>query len=1452
MRSIWITALFCVALAGPAHAGALAGAIAAISAKITTSALLGVALRLVGSVGLSLIQQRRAKKARKKSGEIGLQVNATTRGGTESETTVIGRYATKGHLSYHNSHGKNNMYYQVVIELGGIPGIDLRRVAIDGVWSDLGSDLHPDYGRPILAKRDGLVDHAWLRFHDGTQALADPVLVAKYAVREDIPWSADHIGTGIPYAIVTMKVSSKVFPNGASDLRFEVDGVPLYDPRRDSSAGGIGAQRWEDPATWGQTRNPAVMVYNILRGIRITDAWVWGGEAEAEDLPLWNWVPAMDAADLDVGGRPQFEAGLEIRFADDEPNAVIEDLLASCSGQLAEFGGFFYIQLGEPELPVAWVTDDDILTSDDATKDPFPEPLEIYNRITTTYVSPGAIWNAATLDMIRKPEWEAEDGVPRTFALELPAVFSAAQAGQLAEAALSDNRRWRRHAWPLPPDYANLRPLNTIIADSDWNGYEAKLFEVTEVALDLHRLTSVISLRERDPLDFTINPALEIPDIAPRLPGPFPDAASLTGFAARAVTLANADGTMRRVAIEVTWDGDIEGTVSAIVIEAQIAATLEEAWQGPVPDIASGRFLIQPLLPNTVYRLRARPIASNRDGVWTAWVQVTTDDVRFSVEDVSTEFRTRVETAFERHDAVLGEDGVPLAVTDMLNHVRAALGPGLLPNLPPLPDVPGLPGIPPPPDGPVDARVERVERAVDIEMPRNAARDEAIETLAGAVTTSLLKAERLESLVADAGIFVEPESGRVRIEATGFSGEAQFIVDALNAEVTTRVTYAAMNEAIALAQFDPSQIADLQDVFFRLSTVETSADAQAGAITSLTETLTVDGGVVTMATVSGRLDSLEGEIVDKVSVTQFDGLQTTVDEAVQTLSGFDGARFQTLLTSSAVLQEGVDALAELTLAQVLDQHRRDAAQREAVAFARQDMWARADATDEAVAGLRVDLGVTFEDAHALIQQEANVRASETEALGETVDQIAVALNGQAEDVAGVAAALDDTSARVTQAEDGLDAVSRTTRANNVGIGLVAEDAASVDLRALLDDHATRRALRAGVAQVRQDTQAIVEEDRLALARTREELTVAIGQNDAKITETNTALATEAQARAEQVLELDARLTATEAGVDGAASAIGSLSATVTQQGDVITSVAARTTTLETTIDTPTTGLSARLATVEATKVTAAGAVAAVNQTISASYGDLAAMAEATAFAEATADGIASGYVWRLNGENLLEAVSVADGTGGPVSTFRIAADFVQITGLAQIDTAVLADLAADNAFISNLKVTNANIEGHIQSDNYAQGQSGWIIRQTGEAEFNGPVISRNIIVAEGTVTPGVITVPDNPSQFEWQTRWEQLFVPTGVAVPLRGVWMPSDAVYIARAAFDGEVSALGGITGLDEYWEVTAEVMHAARWLGPQELRLHLQLKSKGVHRFHAPGDTNASGLIRWVVYKIT
>ena len=183
----------------------------------------------------------------------------------------------------------------------------------------------------------------------------------------------------------------------------------------------------------------------------------------------------------------------------------------------------------------------------------------------------------------------------------------------------------------------------------------------------------------------------------------------------------------------------------------------------------------------------------------------------------------------------------------------------------------------------------------------------------------------------------------------------------------------------------------------------------------------------------------------------------------------------------------------------------------------------------------------------------------------------------------------------------------------------------------------------------------------------------------------------------------------------------------------------------------------RIETIEGSYVDANGAISAVEQRISAEYGDLEALASATAFAEAGLDGIAAGYVWKVNGQSLLELVSVQYGTGGPVSTFKIAADYVQITGIAQIDSAVLQSLTTESAFINNLTVGTINYAdgsvqtGKIQADAatvYGIGGSGAVTNNSATpTEVVNFTLATDVVTGLGVLGAAQIRLDDVAGNF---------------------------------------------------------------------------------------------------------
>lgn len=628
---------FVLVCAGPAEAApvltALGGVIASVTKAIAGSVLLQFIARTALSMGLSALARALAPKPR----QPGITTETTTSGGTTPQKFPLGIYATGGQLvappmSYGSAGKTPRAYLVYVIALSAVPGIALSRVIINDDYAALGAP-GASWGRPVTGD---LADHAWVDFRDGTQSAAHADLLAAFGSDPDRPWTSDMIGPGVAYAVCRFKYNRELF-NGLPAVRFEVTGIPLYDPREDVTVGGSGPQRWDNPATWAPSDNPVVMIYNILRGITLPDGEVWGGECAAEDLPFANWAAGMNECDLpvddgDEGSEPQYRAGFEVAI-EDEPAAVIEELLKTCSGQIAEMGGVWTIRVGAPGLSVLTISDDDILRSREQELDPFPGLADTWNGITATYPEPESLWEAKEAPARYSTEWEAADGGRRRTAdLQLPACPWATQVQRLMASFIADERRFRRHRLTLPPEAAILGPLDTIAWTSVRNGYTTKLFEISGLTDSLMTMHQSIQIRERDADDFEVGPYLPAEPGQPGITRPV--ATSVPGWAVSPAILT--DGAQdRRPALQIAWDPEGCEDATGIQWEVRLSGGTDAILTGTHGAISAGFLRIaEGVLAGTVYEARARLIV-DRPVNWTAWTAVTAPAVLYGLVDLN-------------------------------------------------------------------------------------------------------------------------------------------------------------------------------------------------------------------------------------------------------------------------------------------------------------------------------------------------------------------------------------------------------------------------------------------------------------------------------------------------------------------------------------------------------------------------------------------------------------------------------------------------------------------------------------------------------------------------------------------------------------------------------------------------------------------------------------------------
>jgi hypothetical protein len=629
MRLIAVLLWLCLSLATPAEAGPVFAAIGALAGTVTGAFAAGgffttVVGRLLLSVALSALQRALFKP--EKPREPGIKTKVTQTGGTNPLAFPLGRVATAGTFACppmtHGSFGSTeNGYLTYVIVLSDVPGAGLSRLMINGQYVTLGG-INPDYGFTVTSAP--YTNRAWIRYYDGTQTAADPMLLSRYSSYPERPWSADMIGRGLCYAIVTFAYDRTIYP-GLPRVRFELNSIPLYDPRKDTTVGGSGTHRWNNKATWEGSNNPQVHEYNILRGIALDDGSVYGGNFLAEDVPLASWFAAMNECDLLVsngaGTEPQFRAGIEVGV-DEEPADVIGELMKACAGNIAEIGGLWKTRVGPPGTPVYLFTDADVVSSSPQDFQPFPNMAGSYNGAHARYPDPDKAWETSEAQPYYNATHEAADRNFRLTAdLNLVACPYPAQVRRLQYSYVEEERRFRRHEHTLPPDAAILEPLDATGWTSAWNGYTSKVFEVDQVAEDVVTGLQRVMLKERDAADYSY-PGLSAPTTISILPV-IPAAQTVPGFAVSGTSIQDATGANRRPALSLTWGTDL-ADVQGIMWEVRLATTLVIVARGSTQDVASGALLIsEGILPSTAYQVRVRPVV-DRPSNWTAWLTATT------------------------------------------------------------------------------------------------------------------------------------------------------------------------------------------------------------------------------------------------------------------------------------------------------------------------------------------------------------------------------------------------------------------------------------------------------------------------------------------------------------------------------------------------------------------------------------------------------------------------------------------------------------------------------------------------------------------------------------------------------------------------------------------------------------------------------------------------------------
>jgi len=642
------TVWFMLAWVSFAHAEPISALIAGVGAILKAGGIAATLLKLAFGIALK-IGSSLIKSITGKSNQPGITSEVRI-GGDHSAVFIIGTYAAAPTLYYINEYG----------QVGSTPNAGLAQVLVvsnlpvasisNTLWvnkqkctRDPGATFPPNAHAYFGPGSLPIKEYAWAptsnyvlfaKYYLGDQTAADPNLVSWFSNDPEDPWTANRIGRGTAYVVLTAEVKKELF-SSIPQAVFEVQGLKLYDPRKDSSVGGSGPQRWGQEATYAFSDNPAVMVYNILRGIYYQGKRIYGPAISASRLPLANWFAAMNECDVEVviatgtGGSPdvkekQYRAGYEIKVREHQPIEVINELLKSCNGRMTEVGGIYKIHVGAPPLPVYFTDENNVVVTEEQEVDPFRGLEETFNGASSSYPDPETGWEMKEAPKALFPALEAEDqGQQRLAPLEFNAVPFPLQVQRLQQALVLDGRRFRRLTQTLPPSAYVLEPLDTISVTSVAEGFVSKLFWVDGID-DQPNVNQTVGSHETDPTDYVWRPSDKLPyaivPVTPRWPAPQP----LRDWSADGTIVTGANGAQQACGL-LGWDGN-QLDVVAVEWEVRRAIDLVAVHTGRTDRVAAGSaYISQNIFSSTGYQARGRYIPGTaRETLWSDWMPFTT------------------------------------------------------------------------------------------------------------------------------------------------------------------------------------------------------------------------------------------------------------------------------------------------------------------------------------------------------------------------------------------------------------------------------------------------------------------------------------------------------------------------------------------------------------------------------------------------------------------------------------------------------------------------------------------------------------------------------------------------------------------------------------------------------------------------------------------------------------
>ncbi|WP_435653214.1 phage tail tip fiber protein, partial [Proteus mirabilis] len=314
-------------------------------------------------------------------------------------------------------------------------------------------------------KIDDLGDNAQYEFHNG-RTEADP-----YLLKHAPSWKEDMIGRGLAWLRLTLRFDQEKFPYGVPNVKSELWGKEIYDPRTEKTA-------WSN--------NGALVILDYYRHyLGVPDSDIdWNAFKVAADI--------CDETVQTPDGKSEPRYTLNGAYELEESPASVLEMMHKCiAGEPTYIAGKHGILMQVYNGP-ALLTIDESQIIDTVTVTPELSLRDATNAIYGTFVDAEQQYNKTDFEPVVIEEWIEEDGLEIKENMDYRFVTSPYQANRLANLYLRKKRAGRRIQLRMNLDGYAYRPGDVIklelpslgISDlefriADWKFHPSEGVEIT-------------------------------------------------------------------------------------------------------------------------------------------------------------------------------------------------------------------------------------------------------------------------------------------------------------------------------------------------------------------------------------------------------------------------------------------------------------------------------------------------------------------------------------------------------------------------------------------------------------------------------------------------------------------------------------------------------------------------------------------------------------------------------------------------------------------------------------------------------------------------------------------------------------------------------------------------------------------------------------------------------------